>query len=404
MTGQTQSSTSQKSAFTDPTTLALANPSSSLPSPPASSPGSHSHDESLFDHTQPKSPLSEEFSPQQDVSMPSFASLSSPAGSPPLLDIPKSPSFSSLVARSTKRKSPVKPASRRHPLSQSSSSDSSTGSQLSVERQLTQSPVSGSEENGGPDASGEDDFLNPPGHLPISQPGSSQAPDMYAAELEWHSSVSQNDSNTVSQSPPQGPMLATLESFSQPPSQFESFPIHDHGSKPKVASAFPESPSSSPSLALSQPVPLASPTFAISTPQQRQNWYQAPPRRRHSSQSSGQSPKFEDPPNASPPKRDLAASRASRRASRPPKFKKVFRSGTLQITPAPRPITEELDTQHADHSDALLQDVLAVQYNTYDPWANSQTQDYMDSSQSQDLSYPPLQTQAPYHSQILSQF
>jgi hypothetical protein len=313
--------------------------------------------------------------PQVVESTPKFASLSSPADSPAPLAIPNSPAFSSLIG-SKKRKlafhipenaTPSKlHHSRSHPFSLSSISQSSTGSQMSVEMQLTQSLEEPDEDISDQDAVGEDENETPELHLPESDPQSDQ---------------------------------------SEP--QLNSFPIHFH--KPKSCSPtipHPTQPEfdSSASLQLSSPAPLASPTFAASTPQ-RQNWYQSAVVRKR-----GKKPEPEEVVRLtpSPAKSDASASQLGDRRSRTPRSKsatksKKFRSGTLQIktvAPLPEPIPEGPETCESppDQDQIMLQDVDEADENN-----SSQSYMDLDSQSTQDYSYPPLQTQAPYQSQSLSQ-
>ncbi|KAF8969449.1 hypothetical protein BDZ97DRAFT_1795694 [Flammula alnicola] len=376
------------------------------------------------------------------VSTPTFASLSSPADSPAPLPIPNSPSFSSLVERPNKRKLAFEVPenapqsklyhSQSHPLSQSTSSFSSTGSQLSVEMQLTQSPESGSEgDDSDEDAVGEIDEAEqlPLEHVTASDSSDAVAPapvtnkdqeqELYKAELPWDPSQHQESQNAFSSEPDSsmqesGSGVANFDLLTQPPSQFqyESFPIHHHG--PKISSRLPHpietDPSSSAPLHLSSPAPLSSPTFAVSTPQ-RQNWYQPPVRRQRSSKKIDPHAVDEDASKVSPVKPEVPSSRPNdRRRSRTPKpkntqKKSAFRSGTVQITPVsipPEPIPEEpQDKPQHLHDDPMSQDVAYGFDNS-----QTQSQPYMDldDSQSHDYSYPPLQTQAPYQSQTMSQF
>jgi hypothetical protein len=303
--------------------------------------------------------------PQVVESTPTFASLGSPADSPAPLPIPNSPAFSSLIS-SKKRKlvfhmpenatPPKLYHSRSHPLSHSSISQSSTGSRISVEIQLTESIE---EDISDRDAMGEDENETPEFHLPESDP----------------------------QSEP----------------QLSSFPIHFHKSK-GFSPTQPEFDSSAP-LQLSSPAPLASPTFAASTPQ-RQNWYQSAVVRKRGKKAEPEEEPVKLAP--SPSKSDASASQSGDRRSRTPRSKsanrsKKFRSGTLQIktmAPLPDPIPEGSETCEPppDQDQAMSQDMGEADENN-----TSQSYLDLDSQSTQDYSYPPLQTQAPYQSQYLSQ-
>jgi len=299
-----------------------------------------------------------------------FALLSSPVDSPAPVAIPNSPAFSSLVSPK-KRKlafnvpenttTPKLFHSRSHPLSHSSISHSSTGSQRSVEAQLTQSLEESDEDISDQDAMGEDENETPEFHLPGS------------------------DSQSEGPHP-----------------QLDSFPIHFH--KPKGCSPTiphptqPEFDSFAPPQ-LSSPASLASPTF---TPQ-KQNWYQPTivRKRNKKAEPEEEAVKLAAP---SPSKSDASASQSSDRRSRTPRSKpasksKKFRSGTLQIktvAPLPDPIPEESETFEPlpDQDQAMSQDM-------GEPDEGNSPQSYMDldSQSTQDYSYPPLQTQAPYESQ-----
>ncbi|KIM46387.1 hypothetical protein M413DRAFT_441479 [Hebeloma cylindrosporum] len=377
-------------------------PTSSLPSPPKSSPVNHSSPlpvEPLRGNVDPQSPSSSVVNQQKlhhsagsgtnafvrpatpDITLrsqvvestPTFASLSSPADSPAPLPVPNSPAFSSLVS-SKKRKlvfdlpeNATPNHSRSHPLSQSSISQSSTGSQMSVEHQLTQSLEEADEDVSDRDAMGEheDDI-------------------------------------------PEFPLTGSDSDGSH--SQLNSFAVHVH--KPKSCSptiphpSQPEFDSTAPQQ-LCSPPPLVSPTFAVSTPQ-RQNWYQSAVVRKRNKNAEAEEGlvKLATP---SPSKSDASASQASDRRSRTPRSRpsskpKKFRSGTLQIKTVaslPEPIPEGSETFEPlpDQDQTMSQDLVEAD-------VNNSPQSYMDldSQSTQDYSYPPLQTQAPYQSQYLSQF
>jgi hypothetical protein len=112
-------------------------------------------------------------------------------------------------------------------------------------------------------------------------------------------------------------------------------------------------------------------------------------------------------PSSSPQKSDASASQSSDRRSRTPRSKpasksKKFHSGTLKILSVPSLITEESQSFELllDQDQTMSQDIESQVEE------NSSFQSYMDvdSQATQDYSYPPLQTQAPYQSQDLSQF
>jgi len=359
--------------------------------------------------------------PQAVESTPTFASLSSPAGSPAPLAVPNSPAFSSLV-RPNKRNlvfdipenttPPKLYESQIQPLSHSS-----TGSQMSVEMQLTQSLE---EDGSDQDPICEDESETPGFQVPRSDPGLegplaptptsplTQEDSLYNAELRWDSSQpgpsQENDTETESRESFQN----DLDSWSQPPSQLKSFPIHYH--RPKSSSpAIPhptqlECGSSSP-LQLSSPVSLASPTFTVGTPQ-RQNWYQSAvvPKR-----SKRMDPEEHMKPSPSPKISDVSASQPSDRSrtprSKPASKSKKFHSGTLQIMPAPS-LPEAIPEESQTFEPPLDQDQTMSQDMAGQAEENNSPQSYMDldSQSTQDYSFPPLQTQAPYQSQDLSQF
>jgi len=93
----------------------------------------------------------------------------------------------------------------------------------------------------------------------------------------------------------------------------------------------------------------------------------------------------------------------------------VFRSGTLQVTPSvspprrihsqpqPRLIASHIVADEGTHGlVGITGDVFTIPEENIDSW-DSQSQFDQQSSMSQDISYPPLQTQAPYQSPSLSQ-
>ena len=282
-----------------------------------------------------------------------FASLSSPEPEQPpfLLEVPDSPSFTALVERPNKRKRTSNLGLVSHneahanqlyppPLSQSSSA--SFASQNSVEAQLTQTqePV--------------EDYLR--------------------SHLDSHHH------------------LENLPAMSQPPSQLRldpEFPLHFHDrlqgstSKARRTGLDPNHPIAAPPLTPSSPV--SSPIFAVSTPV-RQNWYQPPLKRRKRSVCDD---KNSDP---SPSKMESFVSPM-----------KMFRSGTLQIKPTS--LSEESKAKHIN-LDALpsgtnRQNNLAARSQSPDDLYSQSSHDSSDPFENN--SYPTLQTQAPYQSQILTQ-
>jgi len=265
------------------------------------------------------------------------------------------------------------------PLSQPSSA-----SQNSVEAQLTQT---------------QNDDMDQNEDLPYHSSNAllSQAPDSFGLiheddELQWKLSQpvedylrTRSDPSTQSQSDSHH-HLENLPVMSQPPSQLRldpEFSLHFHnrpqGSTSKVHSRQtgldPLTPSS----------PASSPIFAVSTPV-RQNWYQPPLKRRKRSACND---KNSDP---SPSKMESFVSPT-----------KMFRSGTLQIEPTS--LSEEFMAKHINldalPSGANRQNNLATRSQSpYDLFSQSSH----DSSDPSEIdSYPPLQTQAPYQSQILTQ-
>jgi hypothetical protein len=373
---------------------------------------------------------------------PTFASLGSPSGSLASLEIPSSPSFSSLVRRPHKRKSSEEPGSsprdlkriRRDPFShsQESTSSNSTGSQRLVEEQLTQSSPSVSsvkrgevdsdsnEEDEAAQSSGEDVVLSPP-NPSVSMLESSER-DPYHAELNWDASERKSSQPTKSnESQPQETPIPQPDSLSQPPSQLQLSPFHS----PEMLmpnSEFQTDLDSSLSLPSNTPVPLSSPTgFAISTPQ-RQNRYLRPPKMKISSRTSS----GEETPKPSR-KREGAAvadqsqaetfSRAQpgpqiRIISHPPTSpipkKPVFRSGILRVTPGTtRPQTRSQSPAKSRSLSDTTADENALRAAAREDvytWNGSQSQSDSQLSTSQEFaSYPPLQTQAPYQSQSFSQ-
>ncbi|KAF8812244.1 hypothetical protein BYT27DRAFT_7207677 [Phlegmacium glaucopus] len=397
-------------------------PSSSLPSPPASSPALHSPGlapsprSPSLEHRKKIKPRSPDHLSCQTLSplpssnqITSFASLSSPESerAPFSFEIPDSPLFSSLVERPNKRKitSNIADSKSRnkthanepHPFSLSQPPSSLFDSQKSVEVQLTQT------EQDDDDIDQDEDLdlrhhSQTPG-IPFPSSGLIRKRNGCKEELQWEPSQPAEEyltSDPISQSQSIGHHhLENLPVTSQPPSQLRldsEFPFHFHdrprGSISEVpqtvldpSAAMPVNPSS----------PASSPTFAVSTPV-KQNWYQPPLKRRK------QSDKKSEP---SPLKAGASVS--------PTKSKKMFRSGTLQIMPAS--LSEESKAKHAT-VDALPMDIdstasrqnnLATPDSPCDLDIFSQfSQDSSDLFES--ISYPALQTQAPYQSQSLTQF
>jgi len=263
-------------------------PSTSLPSPPASSPQLPQRHTDGEDEPQPSPTGSADENP-------TFASLSSPAESLDSLQIPESPSFSSLVQRQPyKRKYSHLAAEagqnkRPRQLSpvQGDASPASTSSQHSVEDHLTQTSLysdkdvddaieDGHSSSGSADARGEVDpdeyqmgrsSRGDPTWVPNTPSALNGSElDLYEGELKWDSQPATQ--LTESQEEEDGP-VQHLETLTQPPSQLQlsssSSHLHPIQTDPDTNNL---------SLPLSSPALLPSPPdFAISTPQ-RQNWYQ----------------------------------------------------------------------------------------------------------------------------------
>ncbi|KAF8914183.1 hypothetical protein CPB84DRAFT_1956933 [Gymnopilus junonius] len=389
-------------------------PSSSRPSPPVSLSANPQNfpkvvnSPRLRPQTQGSMATQEEFltngahadiQPLQTLSRnltPTFASLGSPAGSQASLAIPGSPTFSSLVNRPAKHvltfDTPENPSPKRsytgrhhHFSSQSHLSRRlSTGSQVAVEQQLTQldddefSSSEGESDNNSDKDTAEDDISDPQSsekdEMEVDTPNSqatsfpaTQGPDAYKSELNWALSQPESSQHQVSQ-----PEMLHMDLLSQPASQFQhpTFPFHMHGPKKSIPGTQPEADSS---LLLGTPAPLSNPAFAASTPN-RQNWYQPPLSRTPSSQKA-KSPLIAQGRPASSSVKSVQPSAQSQSLlhSRNLSKSKKFRSGVLQIMPAP--------------SETVIQE----------------SQSYRDSSQPYQESFL-LQTQAPYQSQSLSQF
>lgn len=334
-----------------------------------------------------------------------FASLSSPESEhPPFsFEMPHSPSFSSLVERPKKfRKtsnlgdslSLNKIHADHSPSPLSHPSPASFGSQNSVEAQLTQTQ--------------DDDDIDQDEDRDLQYRSSdrlSQAADIpmpFFKSIHEHDELERKLSQPTSEyvtSDLQSQLDNHLESLpvmSQPPSQLRldsEFPLHIHdrlrGSTSKAhltvhtglypTAAVPLSPLSS----------ASSPIFAVSTPV-RQNWYQPPLKRRKKSTCKSKSS------DSSPSKAEGAQTES----------KEKICEGTFQITPAS--LSEESNTKHAEvddlpmdiDSDGYRRNDLSRLHSPCDLEIFSQP--FQDSSQIN--SYPALQTQAPYQSQILTQF
>ncbi|KAF8165538.1 hypothetical protein B0H34DRAFT_689499 [Crassisporium funariophilum] len=446
----------------------VTDPSSSLPSPPASSPALHSPTPYTVPWLEPsQAPASpsvsearhigqgarsthiiaiEPLSPpthgpqlgqMQRAAHTTFASLSSPSESMTSFSIPNSPSFSSLVERPKKRKlglnadnSPKKRGFfRPHARPRlSESSQSSLDSQNSVVQQLTQSlDMDLDELVGDEDAVGEEvsdfhqpleDHILPDAQSPTMTPFEPQSEDdPYDGELQWNCSEHQSKSSDSEPHTQDRKYVASLDALSQPPSQFQlplEFPrhIHDYAgpSSPKIPPPIETDLDSSVPMALSSPVPVViTPTFAASTPHpHRQNlWYQSSVVWKRNKKVD-KSDRSEEQPNTSPA---TSPSQSNGANLHTPKSKYVFRSGTLEIDPASllRPHSKNLKDsgdsvrRPTAQLDSQSQDVTISQESRYQMEA-SQPESYPDfSSESEGFSYPPLQTQAPYQSQDLTQ-
>jgi hypothetical protein len=322
--------------------------------------------------------------------------------------MPDSPSFSSLVKRHHKRKRTSKlrsvlrnktHANQPYPLLLSQPSSASSASQNSVEAQLTQTQD-------------DDDMDQDEDLLPYHSSNTLllQAPDISIPsfgsihehdELRWELSQPAEEylkSDPTSQSHSDGHHhLENLPVMSQPPSQLRldsEFPLHFHDRPQCSTSKAPHTVQteldSSVAVPLNLSSPASSPIFAVSTPV-RQNWYQLPLKRRKRSTC--------DDNNSDPSPSKMEEAFVS-----PTKSKRMFRSGTLQITPGS--LSEEFKVKHANVDVLSLganrQDNLATRsHSPYDPFSQSS----QDSSKSSEInSYPVLQTQAPYQSQIFTQF
>ena len=166
----------------------------------------------------------------------------------------------------------------------------------------------------------------------------------HAEEYPTSDPISQTQSESLSDGHHH---LENLPIMSQPPSRLRLDP----------SAAVPLSSSS----------PASSPIFAVSTPL-RQNWYQPPLKRRKRSTCNDKD------------------------------------SDSLQTTPGPS--SEKSESKHAiDAQPENRQNNLATPPTRPHSPSNSFSQPSQDSSDFSEInSYPALQTQAPYQSQILTQF
>ncbi|PPQ65931.1 hypothetical protein CVT26_010692 [Gymnopilus dilepis] len=458
-----------------------AEPSSSLPSPPFSSPMLKSQAHILSKNlnsprhrssVQPPDIFpaadTQDLSKHAGTSTPPFRAIGSPAGSHTSVHIPTSPHFSALVHQGPAKRaatltidtsSPAKKpntAQHHHFSSQSSLNHRpSIGERAAVEEQLTQldeedsdsgrsSSASGSgsgndsEEDSERDAVGDDvtddDSDDSPeensmevdsSSMNTSQaqvPPSSEIQDGYTSELSYALSQPQN-SQLASQTLQME--VLQMEAASETPSQLQqsSFPYHIHGPKKHVHvhSSQPSEPDSS--LILGPPALLSNPqTFAVSTPvaKQQQIWYQpqALTRTASGSGSNVNSPRVgqgRPVAVATPAKSAHPAGQpqSQQRNVRTVQKAKKFTSGTLQIVPA----ASQVRAAAAAASTATPKRAVAeVASHSHEPQSQtpsqlqsqsqsqSQSLSYMDSSQSQPYQDSLLlQTQAPYHSQPMTQ-
>ena len=255
-------------------------------------------------------------------------------------------------------------ANQPHSLQLSQNSFASFASQNSIEAQLTQTQDSD-------DMDQDEDLL--PYHS-----SNTHTPDVFMGlihehdQLQWELSQHAEEcltSDRTSQSQSDGRYhLENLPVTSRPPSQLRLDP--------------------SAAVPLSPPSPASSPTFAVSTPL-RQNWYQPPLKRRKRSTCNDKDP------SSSPLKGEEEFVLQTN-------SKNKFRSGTLQITPGSS--SKESKGKHAivDALPADRQNNLATRPHSPCDLFSQSSQDSSDLSEIN--SYPALQTQAPYQSQILTQF
>lgn len=342
-------------------------------------------------------PLKEKSPPANQIT--TFASLSSPEPEYSL-DVPSSPPFSSLVKGPNKGKMASNLEISRnkthanqscylplsHPL------PASFDSQNSVEALLTQTQDDHDSDQG------ED--LGVRYHS--SNRSLSQALDILVPsfelvhhhnELQWEASQPAEEyltSNPTFQSQPDDHHhLENLPFTPQPPSQLRldsEFPLHFHD-RPRGSTC--KSPHAV-HVSLS-PLSPSLPIFAVSTPLP-QKWYQSSPLLKRKKRSTCNDESLD----ASPLKAEAASALQT-------KSKKMFRLGTLRIAPTPLPGGSKTEHPTVDalpmdvDSDANRQNNLAT--HALSPYDLERT-----SQDSPDLnSYPELQTQAPYQSQILTQ-
>ncbi|TFK43729.1 hypothetical protein BDQ12DRAFT_675457 [Crucibulum laeve] len=347
---------------------------------------------------------------------PTFSSLVGNADSPPSQTTPASPTLEALVAdaiRSKKRKThpdidaDVPSLRRKIPESDDSINgqysqilQSSYDSHDSVEKQLTQSLND--------DLKGRSNLL-----AGLKQPdnGDQATTDLHVDTSTDAVVQSPGDGDCTSLCGSQSPILLQRASIhlpsqlSQLPSQFQIDPqSHASGSGTQSLSLSIQTQfASSPRFQLT-PMPLPSPAFAVSTPfmaRPQQAWYQpSVPIHRVSRKKSSTGDAQSVSANASP------ASEAKMDSD----DLSAYRFGALNLQPtmpsvngtplqsqkqqSPSQSSPERMRNHATYSHSQLQ-------SQADQLQESQWSHSLDGSQ--DLSYPALQTQAPYQSQSLSQ-
>lgn len=309
---------------------------------------------------QQQSSLGRSTSPEIRHATPTFASLSSPTGSPALPAVPGTPTFDSLVYdaihghRQREEQPHLYTSSLGSQWETSQESQSSFASQTSVENQLTQSIDVDNDET---------EYSQRHKHitvLPVNADIPAQG-DGINSKGELQSVMA---SSQMAQS---SPRLSRTTSLA--PLQTQKL-----------------TPSTVPVGALNTPTTLH-------TPKVPQPWYQAP--RSHMKRKSRQSSSFSvtDPTvvaasNPSPqhicPSQDQNYCPSALPLTPGPSGN-VFQSGTLQITPT---TSESLQPEYAG-------DVSSLPSRSSMGW--SQTQSQM--SWLQHMSFAPLQTQAPYQSQ-----
>ena len=328
-----------------------------------------------------------------------------------------------------------------------------------VEEHLTQSSGMDEEEDGSDgdtetDAQGEDDVGNSQAREDVVVPPASGAPSSspslvlessqqgaYNGELNWDESRVLSPAYPSLSSSEEGNANPFLESTSQPPSQLQLssplYHIHRTNSSPsQLETTQTDSNSCVLSLPLN-PAALSSPAgFKASTPQ-RQTWYQPALRRRVSSRSpsgettpkpsfrkhepSGALPTVSEEQSQAQPSTSMVQDKVPstpRSVRESPSAKKsVFRSGTLRVAhPSASPLHSQSPfrpqsmASHANTDEstsgvpALVRDVFTIPEEKFDS-CDTQSQFDQQSPLFEDISmsYPPLQTQAPYQSQSLSQ-